>query len=255
MPQFLLSPSDIQGKRFVLRGPEAFHVVRVLRCKPGQTIELFDGEGRAYAGVVDRVLEDGSVEGTLTGARPRAENPSRVSLNLYLGLLKSSRWEWALEKGTELGVSSFIPVITPRTVVQLRGESRPKLDRWGKIVVAAAKQCGIRELPVLREPAHFRDAIVASRDQGLTILAWEKKPSSSTYAGLRGALEEARKRAKAGKLAVNLFIGPEGGFSDEEVELAECEGAFLVGLGANIMRAETAAIAASAVILYELGAL
>lgn len=249
-PQFLLSPEDIQGKKFVLRGPEAFHVTRVLRCREGQTIELFDGHGGRYMGLIQSIRKDGTVEGTVTGKVHETAEAVPVRLNLYLSLLKASHWEFALEKGTELGVASFIPVVTPRTVVQLRSLSKNKEARWGKIVTAAAKQCKRADLPSIQSPVHFRDAIVKDCKSGLTLVAWEKHSTTSTYAGLRTVLREARKKHK--NMAVNLFIGPEGGFSDEEIELAECEGAALFGLGSNTLRAETAALAAISIIFFEL---
>lgn len=141
--------------------------------------------------------------------------------------------------------------MTPRTVVQLRELTAGKRERWGKILQAAAKQCRRADLPELREPQHFRDAIVAAAKEGVSLVAWEKHAGASTYAGLRETLREARAKSPGG-LTVNVFIGPEGGFSDEEVELAECEGAALFSLGPTTLRAETAAVAACTIALYEL---
>lgn len=252
MPQFLVKPSDVAGDRFHLDGPEAFHVTRVLRRKVGDAVELFDGRGGRYTGIIRSIHPDGAVDGDVTGrAAPRRGYP--VLLNLHLSLLKASQWEWAIEKAAELGVTAIIPTSTPRTVVQLRELTPAKRERWMKLLRAAAKQCGRADVPELKEPAHFRDAIVAAAKEGVTLLAWEKHAGASTYAGLREVLREARAKHPAG-LTVNLFIGPEGGFSDEEVELAECEGAALVSLGPTTLRAETAAVAATALVLYELAA-
>lgn len=253
MPQFLVKPEDLAGGRFSLQGPEAFHVARVLRRKVGDAIELFDGQGERFKGVIAAIAPDGTVEGRLTGrigAPPRAYP---VELELYLSLLKPSHWEWAIEKATELGVSAIVPTVTPRTLVQLRELSKTKQERWGKILQAAAKQCKRADIPALRQPQHFRDAIVASAKVGVTLVGWEKHAGASTYAGLRETLREARAKNPDG-LKVSLFIGPEGGFSDDEIELAECEDAILFSLGPNILRAETAAVAATTVVLYELGA-
>ena len=251
MPQFLIKPEDISGDRFSLAGPEAFHVTRVLRRKVGDAVELFDGRGGRFSGVIRSIGPDGTVDGDITAREHAPRRAFPVQLNLYLSLLKASHWEWAIEKASELGVSSIIPTVTPRTVVQLRELTASKQERWNKILQAASKQSRRAELPELRQPQHFRDAIVESAKDGVSLVAWEKHAGASTYAGLREVLREARGKSPAG-LTVNVFIGPEGGFSDEEIELAECEGAALFSLGPNTLRAETAAVAACTVVLYEL---
>ncbi|HAH08201.1 MAG TPA: hypothetical protein DCM05_17025 [Elusimicrobia bacterium] len=251
MPQFLVAPEDLSPERFVLRGPEAFHVSKVMRCREGEAIEVFDGKGGRYSGVIETVGED-AVEGRITGVLHAAKKSTKVRLSLYLGLLKASRFEWALEKATEVGVSVIVPVLTPRTVVQLREESSGrKLERWNKILVAAAKQCGRADLPELKAPAHFRDAIAEAIHSGLTLMGWPK--SSGASASLQETL--ARHRQQKESLDVSLFVGPEGGFTKEEAELAEVEGAHLFHLKATTLRGETAAIVASALILHDLGSL
>ncbi|MDE2291681.1 MAG: 16S rRNA (uracil(1498)-N(3))-methyltransferase [Elusimicrobia bacterium] len=253
MPQFLVRPEDLAGDRFRLDGPEAFHVSRVLRRKVGDAIELFDGRGGRYAGVIRSISADGVIEGDVTGKAHAPRRAYPVELRLYLSLLKSSQWEWAIEKAAELGASAIVPTVTPRTVVQLRELTPAKAERWGKILQGAAKQCGRADVPALAQPQHYRDAIVGASKDGVALVAWEKHAGASTYAGLREVLREARAKSPQG-LKVNVFIGPEGGFSDEEIELAECEGAALFSLGPTTLRAETAAVAACTVVLYELGA-
>ena len=253
MPQFLVKPEDVSDGQFSLQGPEAFHVTRVLRRKVGDAVELFDGRGGRYTGVIRSIGPDGDVTGEVTGREHSPRRAYPVELELYLSLLKPSHWEWAIEKAAELGVTAIIPTVTPRTVVQLRELNKTKEERWGKILQAAAKQCKRADIPVLRQPQHYRDAIVAAAKSGVSLVAWEKHAGASTYAGLREVLREARTKNPDG-LKVQLFIGPEGGFSDEEIELAECEGAALFSLGPNTLRAETAAVAAATVVLYELGA-
>lgn len=256
MPQFFLPPADRRDKLFQLRGPEAYHIVKVLRCRVGQDIELFDGQGARYTGVIKVLHPDGSVEGELTATLVNAHPGPKVCLNLYQGLLKASRWEWVLEKGTEVGVSCFIPVTTARTVVLLREEERiqSKVERWEKIVLSAAKQCGRSDLPTLQSPVALRDALQLAKETGPILFAWEDMIGSSARMTVREALHAALRDA-ADTVTVNLFIGPEGGFEDEEVDLAEVHDAVLFALGPHALRSETAAIAATSLILYELGAL
>ena len=257
MPQFFVAPEDIQKKSFRLTGPEAFHVVKVLRYGLGQSLALFDGQGGRFEGVIERLDPDGTVSGKLTATLKADDARAAVKLHLYLGLLKASHWDYALEKATELGVASIIPVLTPRTVVLLHEAQRApaKADRWARLVMAAAKQCGRAELPPVREAAQFRDALRAAKDKGLVLVAWEGMKGSVAADHLRLALREADQKRGADSLDVHLFIGPEGGYSDEEIELAEASGAVVFGMGPRVLRAETAAAAAVTLVQYEFGAL
>lgn len=257
MPQFFVAPEDIQKKAFRLTGPEAFHVTKVLRYAPGQSLALFDGKGGRFEGVIERIDADGSVSGKLTATLKADDARKPVKVHLYLGLLKASHWDYALEKATELGAASIVPLLTPRTVVLLHevDRAKSKQERWGRVVMAAAKQCGRAELPPVREAVQFRDAIRACKDKGLSLMAWEGMKGTVAAERLRLALREADQRRGADSLDVHLFVGPEGGFSEEEVELAEAEGATVFGMGPRILRAETAAAAALTLVQYEFGAL
>ncbi len=255
--QFFISPEAVHDGKFRLTGPEAFHIAKVLRKKAGDSLVLFDGKGGRFEAMIKTIHPEGDVSGELTSTLTQIEGHPAVSLRLYAGLLKAAGWETVLQKGTELGVSSFHPVLTPRTVVLLHeaGRIEAKRERWGKILLAAAKQCGRAKLPELEAPAQFRDAIKACEGQGLSILAWEGLSGATAAESLRGFLREAMAAAGGKPVRVNLFIGPEGGFTEEEVELAESLGAVVFGLGRQTLRAETASMAAAAVVLYELGAL
>ncbi len=255
MPQFLVEPDDVSRGGFVLKGPEAFHVAKVLRLGVGAELDLFDGKGGKFKGVIESVHADGSVTGKVTETIKADDQRAPVTLNLYLGLLKASHWDYALEKGTELGVSSFTPLLTPRTVVLLHEVERTKAkaERWSRLIMAAAKQCGRADLPPVRDAAQFRDAIRAVKDKGIALLAYEGMKGSVASQTLGPALRAAAAERGEAPLEVSLFIGPEGGFSDEEVEMAEAGGAVVFGLGPRVLRAETAAIAAAALVQYELG--
>lgn len=260
MPQFLLKPEavteapkrdDWEGARFRLTGPDAFHIAKVLRYREGEALELFDGHGGKFHAKISRVSAD-AVEGVITECRP-APPVAKVRLHLYPGLLKAAAWEFVLEKGTELGAATFTPVVTPRTVVLLERERiEAKRERWTKVIAAAAKQCKRADLPEMRPPLKFPDAIREAAERGLTLIASEHMSGSSARPSIQDALTKA---AEGGQAEVSLFVGPEGGFSLEEVELAEALEAVPFGLGANTLRAETAVLTASAAVLYELGAL
>lgn len=255
MPQFLVAPDDVSRGGFALKGPEAFHVAKVMRLAAGAELDLFDGKGGKFKGVIEAVHADGSVTGKVTKTIKSDDLRAPVALNLYLGLLKASHWDYALEKGTELGVASFTPLLTPRTVVLLHEVERTKAkaERWSRLIMAASKQCGRADLPPVRDAVQFRDAIRAVKDKGIALLAYEGMKGSVASQTLGPALRAADVKRGKDPLEVSLFIGPEGGFSDEEVEMAEAGGAVVFGLGPRILRAETAAIAAAALVQYELG--
>ena len=267
MPQFFLPPQALKDKTFRLSGPEAYHITKVLRYQAGQTLVLFDGKGGRFEAVIRAIEADGSVRGVLTGTLHGSEERQPVRIRLHQGLLKSSHWDWVLEKGTELGVSAFIPVTTPRTVVILHEAERvkTKAERWARVVMAAAKQCGTERLPEIGEPVEFREAIKAAtlRPEGapadgprsLTLLAWEALGGVTACETVRLSLREADQARGREAITVNLFIGPEGGFTEEEVELAESLGAVVFGLGPRTLRAETAALAAISLVQYEFGSL
>lgn len=257
MPQFLVIPEDLRQKSFRLTGPEAFHVVKVLRYGRGQSLDLFDGRGGRFKGVIDGIDSSGVVTGRITDTLSPGDARPSARVHLYLGLLKAGHWDYALEKGTELGVASFIPILTPRTVVLFHEADRvrSKQDRWARVVMAAAKQCGRSELPAVGEPIQFRDAVRACKGQGLVLLAWEGMKGSAASETLREALRQADRGRGVEPLEVHLFVGPEGGWSEEEVELAGAAGAVAFGMGPRVLRAETAAVAAATIVQYEFGAL
>ena len=259
MPQFLLKPEaliekpdpqGLKGAHFRLTGPDAFHIAKVLRRRAGEALELFDGHGGRFHGTISKVSPEEILGVIVDAVKPPPAQHAR--LHLFPGLLKAAAWEWVLEKGTELGVASFTPVITPRTVVLLEREhTHAKRERWEKILLAAAKQCKRADLPRLNEPMRFSDAIHAAADRGLTLLSWEGMAGAAAHESLGAALKDVtREEGKTAELS--LFLGPEGGFTDEEIELAEAVGAVSFGLGPNTLRAETAALAATTAVLYEL---
>ncbi|OGR89795.1 MAG: hypothetical protein A3J74_09765 [Elusimicrobia bacterium RIFCSPHIGHO2_02_FULL_57_9] len=250
MPQFFLSPESIADKTFRLSGPEAFHIVKVLRCREGQALALFDGQGRRFEGVIRKIHPDGSISGELSGLRAQTR---RMELNLYPGLLKTGGWHYLLEKGTEIGVTAFAPVISARCVAQSPKPERAaaKLERWRRIIMAAAKQCQRQDLPEMRPPVSLSEAFESCAGRGLSLLAWEEQGGLAAES-LPRAVKQARDKNDGEIPPVNLFIGPEGGFCAQEAALARDRGVIVIGLGPRILRAETAALAASALVLYEL---
>ena len=240
MHRFFVPPECIAGHRATLRDAVAHQMVRVLRRRPGAQVVLLDGSGREY---VTRLLSLGreAVEGEVTQVRQGCGEP-RVRLTLAQGLLKGERFEWVLQKGTEVGVAAFVPLVTrrvvPRDAARLETTRYP---RWRRILQEAAEQAGRARVPELLPPRSLAEALRAAR--GVALLPWEGERST----GLRQAL------AGGGEGGVALLVGPEGGFEEEEVRLAREAGARVVTLGRRTLRAETAGVVAAALVLYELG--
>ncbi len=229
---------------------EVAHQARdVLRLAVGGTLRLLDGAGGEYPAELIDVSRKRVV--VRLGAREEGLPDPPVRVTLCLGMLKAAKFEVALQKCTELGVAAFIPLLTERAV---RDEvSEAKRRRWRGILAEAMEQCGGSRLPELVAPQSLAQALSDLPPGVIALFPWEQTRELS----LRAALEEAVSQAGAVERIseVRLFIGPEGGFSPSEAALAERSGARLVTLGRRILRAETAAIVASALTLDALGAL
>ncbi len=228
------APIDrIHGDRLSLPEDEAHHAARVLRAREGDEVVVVDGEGGWYRVRLDHV-DRRSAGGWILDRRREVGEPS-YHLTLAVGLLKQrARFELLLEKAAELGVSELVPIITAHTE---RETVRPNRLR-GKLI-AAMKQCGRSRLVRLREPVAFSDYLDEARAD-LKLCCHEAMRASK---GLVDAL-----RAAAEPSSTSVLIGPEGGFSEEEVEQARSKGWKVVSLGPRRLRTETAAIAAAAAI-------
>jgi 16S rRNA (uracil1498-N3)-methyltransferase len=240
--RFFVPKGALRARNVTLGEDLAHRLGRVLRMKRGDHVILSDGGKREYE-VQFTAVSPHAVTGVVVGEQDAPPEPA-VTLVLYQSLIRANRFELVLEKGTEIGVSRFVPVASARSQIQF-DEQLPlaRAERWDRIVIEAAEQCARGRVPVVDPPLPFDDAIRGAG--GLKLLSWEgeKKQGLGTY--LRGLPKRPR--------AVSLFIGPEGGFDSEEVELARTEGAVLVSLGSRLLRSETAGIVAVALALEALG--
>ena len=234
MPQFLVLPENINeaAARARIVGEEAHHLARVLRGTPGDDILLFDGAGRRWRGMAETVSPDG-VDVSELCILPDAEELSDIWL--IVAMVKGERWDWILEKSTELGVGRILPVYTEHTVVKpapTRLASR--MERWRKRILAAAKQCERGRLPLLLEPEP-----VAAMLASLPSLCPEEE--RWVFAARQG---EERPAPQGNSQRILLAIGPEGGWSPKELEAFARQGFSFATLGSRILRSDTAALAA-----------
>jgi 16S rRNA (uracil1498-N3)-methyltransferase len=241
MHRFFLTESTLTLHAPVDLAPLAHQLRSVLRLQPGEQILLLDGQGYAYPTEI-RELERGRAVGQIL-ARERVDAEPRCFLTLYQCALKTDKFEWVLQKGTEIGVSRFVPVISSRTIVRPAEKIRKKYARWQAIIREAAEQSGRGRLPDLAEPLTWAEAVAGAT--GLRLLPWEEIASLSapmTLAAILTPIEPSEN--------VSLLIGPEGGVSQDETNLAVDAGWRTVTLGPRILRAETAALVAAALVLH-----
>lgn len=238
LSRFYLPADHWQPPQFTLTGDEAQHCARVLRKAAGDRVELFDGTGRVAEAVLTEVGKH-AVRAELVREHPAAV-PARA-IHLLPALIKGEPFEWLLEKAVELGAASVQPLLTERTVVHLDGEHLDKkLAKWRRHMIESAKQCHTPFVPRLEPPRPLAQVIAAQPAAALKIL-----PSLSEH---RRSLHGIA----AGADGACIAIGPEGDFTAAEEAFAQSHGFVPVTLGPLILRAETAALTALAVLAHEL---
>ena len=214
-----------------LDGPEAHHLIHVLRAKPGLEIVLFDGSGAEFAARVERI-ERSAVQLTINDRR-EIDREAAVRVTLGVAMPKGDRQKWLVEKATELGVFRLVPLETARGVAQPVGAA---LARFERAVIEASKQCGRNRLMEIAPPQRWGEYVAESPPAGAVRLLAHPGGKSAHEA----LLESPAPRE------VWLAVGPEGGITDEEITLATTAGWQIVGLGNRLLRTETAAIALAA---------
>ena len=216
---------------------DAARHLKVLRPEEGEKFELFDGKG-AW-----RVYEHSGGELRASGALSREERPALPPLTLFACVTKGSRWDWTIEKATELGVTHIVPVISARTIVRIGiGEREAKRARWIRIAEDAARQSDAKWIPEIHEPVSFAESLPLVRETTCFVGALTNPPPRPMVEAMRsscGRLGDAPLPDSPRSFAV--YVGPEGDFSPEELA-ALIEIATPVSFGSTILRAETAAI-------------
>lgn len=238
--RFFAPPESLRAKNVTLSGDLAHRLARVLRYRRGDHLIFASGGATEYEVELTGVSTN-AVAGVVVGERAAPPEPA-VELVLYQSIIRPGRFDLVLEKGTEAGVSRFVPMIVARTQAQLEGAEAARSERWHRIIVEAAEQCGRGRLPSVSETQTFEQALRTAR--GLRIVPWEGEQRLRLASYLRELPEPPA--------TVSLFLGPEGGYDEEEMNLAQECGAALVTLGRRVMRSETAAIIAAGIVMHEL---
>lgn len=230
---FYSPPESVQSEIVTIQGEEAKHISKVLRYKAGEMISIVDGCGVRYKVVLEQIKRD-FVVGRIIN-QVRRENETVVSLTLACGVSAGSKMDLIIEKCTELGVKKFIPVLTQQGMVELDEPAKIKkrLSRWNKIAIAAMKQSLRCYLSRIEEPVNLSNLACKTTDYDRSLIA-SLKPEAK---GLRESLQTEEPFKD-----ILLLVGPEAGFSEEELELCREKGFTAVKLGPRRLRTETACI-------------
>lgn len=240
MPRFFVAKRNIGDNKGILTGQELDHLRRVLRLRQGDRVTLFDDEGWEHEGVVRSLAEQVAEIEILNSAQPGRESSLDVTLAQALG--KGEKMDLVVEKATELGVRTIVPFLSARTIPRLDGKKiERRRERWQRIALSAAKQSGRTRIPEVLALSDFDELVLRSWPCQSKLLFWEDEPQR-TLAQVR--------EAKASLDSLLLMIGPEGGFSPEEVAQAVSHGFEPIRLGKRILRTETAALAALSVVQF-----
>jgi len=239
MARFFLPKKNITERRGVIEGPELEHLRRVLRFGPGDPITVFDDAGWEHEAII-RSLDAHSAEIEILRSS-QTERESPLKLTLAIGLTKGDKMDFVVEKATELGVQAIVPFVSTYTVPKLDDRKiAQRGQRWQKITLAAAKQCGRARLPEIFPLCDFA-AMVGLTNDPVKLLFWEKE-TRQTLRQVHTVEPLAR--------SIFLAVGAEGGFSEPEADLAQKQGFKPIHLGRRILRAETAALTGAALVQF-----
>jgi len=238
MPRFFTETID--ETRGSILGDDAKHIAKVLRMKVGEHLVACDTKGKDYDCVIEE-LSDKQVDLSVERVYPSETEPS-VAVTLYQAMPKSDKMELIIQKAVELGVSAIVPVQTKRCVSRPDEKSmKKKLERYNRIALEAAKQCGRGRIPRVLPMLDYAQALKAMKEDEKAILFYENSTSSF------------RKELEQNVSSVSIMVGAEGGFEEEEVRQALDMGIASLSLGKRILRCETAPLAALSIIMYETG--
>jgi len=239
IPRVLFAARLSEGEEAVLDPEPSHYLARVLRLRPGDPVQLFDGAG----GRCNAVVEDASPKRArlrvVAIEPPGPESPLRITLAQCVS--GPEKMDWTVEKAVELGAAAIQPLVSRRSVVRWDDErARRRLEHWRRLVVAACMQCGRDRLPALGAPMSLADWL-------------EGRPRTATAVVLAPGAPQALSDLAVDGSDLDLLVGPEAGLSDEEIAAAQAHGFVTVALGPRVLRTETAGLAAIAVLQARFG--
>lgn len=243
MHHFFVEPSDVGDSLISIKGQDVNHIRNVLRMKIGEEILISDGTGKDYVCEVAELLDD-IVTAKITDFLAEGRE-LKTELYLFQGLPKSDKMELIIQKAVELGVKAIIPVSTSRSIVKLDGKKEEsKIKRWQAISESAAKQSKRGIIPEVMSIMSFKEAINYVNDFDVKIIPYENANNMAETKQIVSSIKENMK--------VAIFIGPEGGFADSEIDYALEKDVKPISLGKRILRTETAGMTILSVIMFNI---
>lgn len=243
MPRFQISSEEAAKNVPCIHGGDARHICKVLRLKPGDAIELFDGEGHDYEARIATVAANRVTVSVIRRLTPRRE--SCVKITIAQGFLKEKKMDRLVRQLTEIGIARWQPFKAARSIPTPDAKRLAKREaRWRKIAQEALKQCGRNVAPEISGVISLAMLLKEIDHHDLSLLFWEKE---------RVSLKEMAALREGALKTILIILGPEGGFEPREVEELIARGALTAGLGPRILRAETATIAAATLVQYIFG--
>lgn len=244
MYRFYVDESGISGNVITISGSDVNHIKNVLRMKQGDRIIANNREGIDYYCVIESISQD--EVGLVIESSKKSEAELKTRLYLFQSLPKHDKMEFIIQKAVELGVHEIIPIITKRCVVRLEDvkKQEKKTARWQAIAEAAAKQSARGIIPKVNMPMKFADAALYAKKLEYNIIPFEHAEGMDYSRRIMDEAAECR--------SVGIFIGPEGGFERQEIELAEDAGIKVVSLGNRILRTETAGMTVLSILMFKI---
>lgn len=246
MRKFFVKSNQINNDEIEIIDEDVNHIKNVLRLSLGEKIKVCDSENSTNYICKIEELSQKSVICTIID-KVDGEAEGNVELHIFQGLPKADKMELIIQKGTELGVSEFIPVNFKRSIVKISGkDENKKIERWQKIAEVAAKQSGRDIIPKVKNIENIKNVCNQIKDYDIVLVAYEQEETNY----IKNELLKIKKDNSNYKIAI--VIGPEGGIDTEEIEIFKESGAKIVSLGKRILRTETVALQVSSIIMYEL---
>lgn len=243
MSRFFVDTADVSENSIFIRKKEDIkHITKVLRLRPGDKIEISDSSQWEYDAEITHIQED-LVEAVILDKQRFAREPN-IRVTIFQGIPKQSKMESIVQKCTELGVYSLIPVFMDRTVVVDKGNFGKKIQRWQKVAAEAVKQCRRGIIPEVEDAILSKELTTRLDDFDLVLFPYENETGRT--------IKDCLRTLNGSPESIAIIIGPEGGFSHKEAEALKACGADCVSLGKTILRTETAGPAALAMVMYEL---
>ena len=242
--RFYVSPECIFPDKNIIEikdRSEIHHICNVMRLGNGSEVDVFNGSGAEFSGIIKSANKDSLIIEIKNTKPVRYDRAFQVTL--YQAIPKKNKIDFVIEKAVELGADSIVPIVTERTVPDIKDKAWKKKERWSKIAMASSKQCGRVKLPLVSDIVNFKEALLKAKDSALVIFAAIDKDAKPLKSLMKGVNPDS----------VSIFVGPEGDFSPKEISMAIDYGFEIASLGKLILKSDTAGVYILSCLAYEYG--